>query len=688
MLLRWERDDLFQMTTLYNAPGDLEDAQDFEETPRSFPLTELEALTDINEYGRRLGDLVFRDQARVLLDRALQAAESMPITVRLSIDSNAPIKYQAVKWETICRPGSGERLSTKNNVHFYRYLSNAEGKPATPLPREGRLKALVVVANPSDIADFAGGFLTPVDVKNEIERARSALGEMSITVLAGDGARATRTGIFDALRNEYHLLYLVCHGRIDAKGGPVLFLENNDGRVDTVSGRDFATSIADLDSVPTIAVLCSCQSGGPTNDILTSTAKSLTATGPAMASAGIAVVVAMQGNVTMKTASDFLQRFFQELNEDGIPHRAMAVARSTISNRPDWFMPVLFSRLKRGRAWYRPRFGGREQTLFRNLHTRISRQKCTPFVGSGVADEDDVLPSRQALARQWALARQMPLSVTSQGDLASAAQFVSVEDRGGAQLARDELDQLLRRDLRVRFSNVLGDVNWRQGKLHDLVRAAGQHMRQSAAGKDNYSMLAHLDLPIYVTTSWSYLLEDALVDTGKIPVTRHFNWYDRLPNVEGDRLPNVEDDEEMDEFSPGRPLVYHLFGTLEVERSLVLTEDDYFAWLRQWTKQTDKGAGIPHYVKFPLTQNTLMFLGYEFDDWEFRMVFHAIKGFEGRHLDATHVGVQLRPETLNIEREAAQEYLESYLGNAKIDLYWQRCAAFLQDLYESRPVHD
>lgn len=682
ILLQWVGDDRFQVTTLYNAPGDLEDAQDFGETPRSFPLEELEAVTDIDEYGRRLGALVFRDQARVLLDRALQAAASMPITVRLSIDSKAPVKYQAVKWETLRRPGSGERLTTKDNVRFYRYLSNAEGRPATPLPREGRLRALVTVANPSDIGDFAGGSLTAVDVEDEIKRARRALGEMTITVLPADGVRASRSGILDALRDEYHLLYLVCHGRVDARSGPTLFLEDDDGRVDTVSGADLAASIADLDRVPTIAVLCSCQSGGPTKDVLTSTARSLTATGPAMAHAGVAVVVAMQGNVTMTSASAFLERFFQELNEDGIPDRAMAVARSTISSRPDWFMPVLYSRLKRGRAWYRPRFGGREQRLFRNLHTRIARQKCTPIVGSGVAGEDDVLPSRQAIARQWALARQMPLSITSQGDLASVAQFVSVEDRGGTQLARDELDQLLRRALRVKFAKALGELNWRQGKLHDLVRAVGLHQRQSASGNDCYSLLARLDLPVYVTTSWTYLLEDALVDLGKMPVIRHFNWYGRRFDV--------EEDDELEEFSPERPLVYHLFGTLEVETSLVLTEDDYFAWFRQWIKQTDKGAGIPDYVKPPLVENSLIFLGYEFDDWEFRMIFHAIKGFEGESLrkDASHVGVQLRPETLRIEREAAQEYLESYLSNAKIDIYWERCGAFLRELHESRPVDD
>jgi hypothetical protein len=259
---------------------------------------------------------------------------------------------------------------------------------------------------------------------------------------------------------------------------------------------------------------------------------------------------------------------------------------------------------------------------------------------------------------------------------------VSVEDRGGYQLARDELDQLLRRDLKAMHAHELGDLDWRNGGLHDLVRSIGEHRRRVAGAADCYVRLARLELPVYVTSSWTFLLEDALTDAGKSPLIRHFNWYQRRQLSED----IDEEDEEDVAFDADHPLVYHLFGTLEVERSLVLTEDDYFAWLREWMKQVDKGVSIPNYLKPPLMENSLLFLGYVFDDWEFRMILQAVKGFQGDLLrDTTHVGVQLQPETLRIEREAAQEYLESYLGLDNLDIYWGTSGTFLKELEESRP---
>ena len=134
-------------------------------------------------------------------------------------------------------------------------------------------------------------------------------------------------------------------------------------------------------------------------------------------------------------------------------------------------------------------------------------------------------------------------------------------------------------------------------------------------------------------------------------------------------------------FTPATPLVYHLCGTLQAQPTLVMTEDDYFTWLREWIKQVDNGEGIPGHVKTPLTRYSQLFLGYRFDDWEFRMVFQAIKSFQRNVQDGSpHVGVQLKPETLRVEREAAQSYLESYFSEEKISVYWQTSTDFLTEL--------
>ena len=136
-----------------------------------------------------------------------------------------------------------------------------------------------------------------------------------------------------------------------------------------------------------------------------------------------------------------------------------------------------------------------------------------------------------------------------------------------------------------------------------------------------------------------------------------------------------------EQFTAERPLVYHLAGTMEHEQTLVITEDDYFAWLQEWIKQL---GTIPGYVKLPLIRHSLLFLGYYFDDWEFRMMFEAVRSLapkkKGRDDYGPHVGVQLEPSTLRIDREAAQSYLESYFDVDDIKVYWQTSNRFLTEL--------
>jgi hypothetical protein len=679
IVLHWRDDDSFNLTVLYNTPSDIEDYQYFSDEPIRFDLSRLDALkNDPDEYGRYVGGLLFGGPSGVNLDRAVRAGKSMPVHVRLLVDPRAPLGYQAIAWETLRQPSTDTRVTTSPGIRFCRFQNSPDETTLAPLARHGSLRALVVIANPADIGDYTTGpaaRLTAINVEQEIKRANDALGNMTISVLPDGATRATRDNLIQSLHDkEFNALYLVCHGELGVKG-PVLFLENKNGTVDEVDGAELARQIGELSQVPTLAVLCSCQSGGPGADVLTSTAQSLTAFGPALSRAGAAVVVAMQGNISMSTAATFLPLFFAELDKDGIAARAMAVARSRISNEPDWYMPVLYSRLKRGSAWYLPRFGGREEKLFGDLHTRIAAKHCTPIVGSGLAAEDGILPTRQKCAEEWIKRRQMPILKSSQSDLASVAQYVSVDSDPG--LARDELMRFLRSYLKSAHGQDLPSLDWAEDDVHKLVRTVGAQRRQHSGGNDCYSRLAALNLPVFVTTSWTKLLEDALTEAGKEPVEQHFRWYE-------DRFRDLPKESG---FSRQRPLVYHLFGTFDDTQSLVLTEDDYFTWLRAWMRQVDHDDGIPHYVKPPMVAHSLMFLGYTFDDWEFRMVFQAIKSFaaQGELQRNRHVGVQLEPETLRVERESAQEYLESYLDADKLSVYWATSGRFLAELEETKP---
>ena len=141
---------------------------------------------------------------------------------------------------------------------------------------------------------------------------------------------------------------------------------------------------------------------------------------------------------------------------------------------------------------------------------------------------------------------------------------------------------------------------------------------------------------------------------------RHFDWRKSTADYPWPYEPGFESetDEERtkretscvgardrggERFSAERPLVYHLAGTLEHEQTLVITEDDYFTWLQEWMKQLDNGTASPAYVKTPLIKNSLLFLGYHFDDWEFRMMFQAIKSFQPKRRTSGQRTARRRP---------------------------------------------
>jgi len=320
------------------------------------------------------------------------------------------------------------------------------------------------------------------------------------------------------------------------------------------------------------------------------------------------------------------------------------------------------------------------------------------------------------------------MAAAARTDLASVAQFVRVEEESGPSLVQDELFFLLRNELRNTHESRLPDLDWTRLPLATLVSLIGEHRRAEMGGADGYSHLARLDLPVFVTTSWTNLLEDALEENRKRPRSRYFDWRkstseDEWPYLYGNETGDGSSTQALDDltgpvphahadsgrreethrqkierlrneavpetggasFTVDQPLVYHLFGTVQAQPTLVITEDDYFTWLREWIKQVDNGDSIPGHVRTPLTRHSQLFLGYRFDDWEFRMVFQAIKSFQRNVKDESpHVGVQLEPDTLQIEREAAQNYLESYFNEDKISVYWQTSTDFLTEL-ERKP---
>ena len=346
----------------------------------------------------------------------------------------------------------------------------------------------------------------------------------------------------------------------------------------------------------------------------------------------MAAVVAMQGNVTMATAAEFFDAFFASLAGNGVVDYAMAVARGKVRDRADWWAPVLFSRLKRGRAWYQPEFGA-ESAPWQALVSQIKNEHCTPVVGPGLSSR--IIGTRQEVARRWVERWQMPLAPHNLDDLAKVAQYLKVFYAKGCS----------RRSLRRASSPSFGSSTRCSSRrscavanLEKIYEVAGEWLRQQP--DDPYTALAKLPLPIYITTGWNRLLEAALDEVGRPPIVEFFDRTTGRVVAPAREQPSVE-----------HPLVYHLFGHFGDDESLVLSEDDYFQWLTAWIKQS---STIPDVVKTAMTSRLLPVPRLSARRLGTSESFSKpTKSFEGSEQlrDNVHVGVQLNPESSSSNRK-------------------------------------
>ena len=641
------------------------------EHPVAIDLDQLRELeSDDAAYGEALGQMLLRpDDIGPFYMQARDSMQGQGDTLHVRLHINAPRRYSAVRWEAIRDPQSGRRIALESGVLFSRYLSSADWRPIPAVPKHA-LRGLAVIAAPTDIDQNApnGRPLSEVDLDGELGRARSALDELHEVTELTHG-KAGIGPILAAVEDGVDVLYLVCHGALRGDD-PQLYLEKPDRTVDLVDGRDLADGIAALEHRPTVVVLCSCQSAGAGNELWTADDGELSALGPRLAAAGVAAVIAMQGNVSVESAATFVPEFFSELKRHGEVDRATATARRAIADRPDWWTPVLFSRLRSGRTYHRPKFTQDADTTWQSLELAMTVGNLTPVLGPGLADS--ILGSRQEMAARWVERWQMPLATHTRGDLAQVAQFLRVRSADGtvrAQLLQHVAAEIARRRDKAEEGDPFWNLDVSPQDLEPAILTVGR-LRREANEDDPYRVAAALPARVYVTTAWTNLLQDALRSRGKEPITMKFRWDTAIdpPRRRRERVVPSQD----------QPLVYHLFGHLDDPSSLVLSEDDYFAWFTAWLQ---KGKDVPKVVQSALTKNSLLFLGFQLVDWDFRVVFHAIKSFGGSSLLSTnqHVGVQISPTGSHIEPEAAQEYLESYFGEDKVDIYWGETASFLKE---------
>ncbi len=630
------------------------------------------------DYGKALARQLFADPEVAMrfmqVETAAQAAGGF-LRVLVCIDPSAQ-ELQALRWELLRHPRSGAALGTSETVLLSRFMISRDWRPVK-LRARTELTALIAVSAPAT-PKLERMELSPVDFAGEVGRIRVALAGLAVRTLGGPGSPCTLNRLLDELRGGVDILYLVCHGLFQRQTGvSALVLQDDAGEARLVPGEELAARIGELQKGPRLVVLASCQSAGDGRQLAAGERTTVQATLAArLADAGVPGVLAMQGFITMQTVATMMPTFFRELQRDGQIDRALAVARGTVRERDDAWMPALYSRLTSGRLWYTQGFhgdGGKD--VWRRLLAPVARGKVVPIIGPRLLEAAH--GSSHETAMRLAGAHHYPMAAHEWDDLPRVTEYMGVKE-SRFNVVQAYQDQLLH-DLIEQHRGWLPPAEIppanKKPKLGKLLGLVSAHLRQHAT--EPHRILAELGAAVYVTTNFDPLLEWALEAHGRAPQMVRTPWrYKRKPLAAAELAVKVP--------TTRAPLVYHVFGAFgpQADDGLVLTENDYFDYLLN----ASAARLIPSEVESALVDNSLLFLGFRLTDWHFRVLFRLLMSLPGREKlrDYCHVAVQLDPDMQTMaDVEGAKLYLAEYLGKeANIHIFWGSSEEFLCALRE------
>ena len=605
--------------------------------------------------------------------------------VRLRIDAGA-LELQAIAWEQLRDVVEGLDLAAGEATPFSRYLAGPWQTGAHVLKRP--IKVLVAIANPVGLSRFG---LTAIDVEQEWPALEAAITaavaavDVDLTLLPQP---CTLSAIETELKKGYHVLHLMCHGSFSERQSRAsLYLADESNNVDFVYEDAFAgmlqRQVAEVDigreDRLRLVFLASCETAKVDQKI------AFRGMAQALVGAGVPAVIAMQDLVPIATARHFAQVFYRQLLRHGLIDLAANEARSSIitAGLPGAVIPVVYCRLKDGRL-----FGRRgsitsdnDNRFWSYLLENIEAGMCIPFLGPRITN--GLLIDRAGIAEKLAEKHDYPLD--DRHDLSRVAQFIAL---GDPDTLRRDYARELKRSLFTFLDITPDDVGKRmirddRATLSSLAEYLKWSERvQELQENEIHHLLAGLPFPVYFTTGFDNLMTAALSGRpDKQPRRLGLRW----------RKPDAGTPQWIltPPATPQEPVVINLNGhdgDGEQYRNVVLAEDDYLSHFVRLSR--DQEFILPSDVLRMLADSSYLFLGYQIEDWEFRVVLRGlIAGIAQSNAPLKqHVGVQLSPVQTQDPRKV-EDYLKSYLTRNKfnelnIDIYWGTPQQFVSDLAE------
>lgn len=321
-----------------------------------------------------------------------------------------------------------------------------------------------------------------------------------------------------------------------------------------------------------------------------------------------------------------------------------------------------------------------DQPEWRTIIRRIRSGKFLPIISDRISS-----PGSEKMLASWAKEIGFPFSLDHNASLAQVAQFLSATTRDDLTAKEDYLEfaknHLLDEARENATAELEGVLETLEDEIFDLAYSdvAGRlgHPRYENVFDNPLRILAELPLPIFITTSSHEHMETALRDANKQPRSEICYWSESL-----DYIPSIFEGDDPYEPTVENPVVFHLHGLDRHPSSLVLTEDDYLDFL---VKVSEDPEAVPLRIRQALVDSSLLLLGYELADWDFKVVFRGLIKTKRDSRRRFSLSIQMNPDE---DGDAAakisevQEYLEKYFGKANFDIYWGDAVKFSQELWQ------
>ena len=622
-------------------------------------------------YGRSLAGVLFgKDRFREVLRAARAASEHVaaPYRIRLGFAPSAR-DLTRLPWETMTDPDLERPFVELNDVLLTRAIVDPVGEwPEVLVSRRNPWRILDCTFVPGDFKGVPGlEGLAPSSLPNPSVCPPLSLEEGLVHQVVTHTIPALR----DRLSAGVDVLILRAFA-LENGGSPAILCQSQSGNeIERLNTGSLLGVFSGLLEPPQIVVLSPLFSGEGV-----SLGEPLAHFAPAFAERGVSAVLAAQATIQSDSWTLFASTLLSEAAQHGRLDVAAKSARRQVLPRPDWWAPVVSTRSRKSRlqALPAPSIRRLSDDKWHALLENIRDGRCTPIIGDGVSLE--ISRAKSEVARRLALKNHFPLARHERASLSQVAQYLSADsDRDFIGVRRE-----FRNELRSFLEEHAEEAGHRPAgpATPDALLRELMDQRYTSETPNPFSILANLPLPLFLTTHQTGLLTRALREGGKRPVAQSFPIFEdrRGGTRRTKKRPNSAE-----------PLVYHLFGQLDELDSLLLTEDDHFDFL---TAFATRRSMMPSIVGSALTNSSLLFLGYQLQDWSFRVLLRSITALEGGAMlkKHSHVAVQLDPDGDNIlDPERARRFFESRLSSWKVDVFWTTPSEFLEELHRRWGAH-